>query len=72
MGWCGYETTCHNQTRIPICQVVLDLFDASPGEAAVSLRRLRQSGGSIQERPRGELHRSRVRPASYNPEDSDH
>jgi hypothetical protein len=40
MGWYGYEATGHIETRTPICQVVLDLFDTSPGQAAVSLRPL--------------------------------
>lgn len=48
MGWYGYETTRHNETRTPICQVVLDLFDTSPGEASVSLR-MGESGGSLPE-----------------------
>lgn len=48
MGWYGYETTDHDETRTPICQVVLDLFDTSPGEASVSLR-MGESGGSLPE-----------------------
>jgi hypothetical protein len=48
MGWYGYETTGHNETRTPICQVVLDLFDTRPGQAGVSLR-MGESGGSIPE-----------------------
>lgn len=48
MGWYGYETTGHDETRIPICQVVLDLFDTSPGETAVSLR-MGETGGSLPE-----------------------
>jgi hypothetical protein len=48
MGWYGYETTDHEETRTPICQVVLDLFDTRPGGAAVSLR-MGESGGSLPE-----------------------
>jgi hypothetical protein len=46
MGWYGYETKGHNETRTPICRVVLDLFDTSPGGAAVSIR-MGESGGSL-------------------------
>lgn len=48
MGWYGYETTGHNETEAPVCQVVVDLFDTSPGRAAVSLR-MGESGGSLPE-----------------------
>lgn len=48
MGWYGYETTDHDETGIPICQVVLDLFEMRPGGAAVSLR----MGETGQESPR--------------------
>lgn len=46
MGWYGYETTGSNETRTPICQVVLDLFDTSPGQAGVSLRMVSQAEAS--------------------------
>jgi len=48
MGWHGYETTDHADTRTPICQVVLDLFDMRPGGAAVSLR-MGETGVSLPE-----------------------
>lgn len=48
MGWHGYEAPHQNETRTPICQVVLDLFDTSPGQAGVSLR-MGESGGSLPE-----------------------
>lgn len=48
MGWYGYETTDHAETRTPICQVVLDLFDMRPGGAAVSIR-IGETGGSLPE-----------------------
>lgn len=56
MGWYGYETTDHEETRTPICQVVLDLFEMGPGGAAVSLR-MGETGGSLTESrdDRGEL-----------------
>lgn len=38
MGWHGYETRHHKETRPPICEVVLDFFEMQPGGAAVSLR----------------------------------
>lgn len=46
MGWHGYESTGHTDNTIPICQVVVDLFDMRPGGAAVSLR-MGEAGGSL-------------------------
>lgn len=46
MGWYGYETTRHEETRSPICRVVLDLFDLKPGGAAVSIH-MGESGGNL-------------------------
>lgn len=48
MGWSGYETTDNDETRAPICQVVLELFEMRPGGAAVSLR-MGETGGSLPE-----------------------
>lgn len=48
IGWYGYETIDHAETRTPICQVVLDLFDMRPGGAAVSLR-MGENGVSLPE-----------------------
>lgn len=48
MGWHGYETRHHKETRPPICQVVLDLFEMQPGGAAVSLR-MGEIGGNLPE-----------------------
>ena len=48
MDWHGYEATGSSATRNPICRVVLDLFDTSPGQAAVSLR-MGESGGCLPE-----------------------
>jgi hypothetical protein len=48
MGWLSYETTDHEETRTPICQVVLDLFEMRPGGAAVSLR-MGETGGTLPE-----------------------
>lgn len=48
MGWYGYETTDHDETGTPICQVVLDLFEMRPGGAAVSLR-MGETGRSLPE-----------------------
>jgi hypothetical protein len=39
MGWYGYESTGQEkESRTPICQVVMDLFDTRPGGSAVSIR----------------------------------
>lgn len=46
MSWHGYESTSDQETRTPVCQVVLDLFDTDPGGSAMSIR-MGEAGGDL-------------------------
>lgn len=46
MSWFGYERMGQVESRPPICRVVLDLFDTTPGGAAVSIQ-MGEPGGSL-------------------------